>query len=102
MKKEVKYSLWTSERNPATLEAIFGKPSIEQLRALEKAILEADREKIEKERKAKQKACRHARVMPYIRINARCFYQETRSYSCMDCGLETEYPIGIYKSQEKV
>lgn len=102
MVKKLEYSLWTSKRDPAALDSLFGKVSIEQLRALEKAILEADREKIEKERKAEQEACRHARVMPYIHINTRGFYWESRHYSCMDCGLETNDAIGIYKAQEKV
>ena len=95
-----KGNLWTSVRDPSE-PGPFGRASVEQLKALEKAILKTDLEKLEAARKAKQKACKHAEVFATIYVNLRGFYWEYKEYNCMDCGLESKSGIGIYANQPK-
>lgn len=94
VKEEPKGNLWTSVRNSSP--GPFGKATPEQLRALEKAILEFDWKKFKEREKTKQKACLHARVYASINIDTRNFYWESKNYLCMDCGLESEVGIGMY------
>ena len=99
-KEECKGNLWTSVFDP-NFTGPFGRASAEQLEALVKAILETNLEKFEAERKAKQKACKHAEVFATIYVNLRGFYWEYKEYNCMDCGLESKSGIGIYANQPK-
>lgn len=95
LEEKCKGNLWTSVRDP-NFTGHWGKATPEQLKALEKAILEFDLEKFKEREKAEQKTCLHARVYASINIDTRNFYWESRNYLCMDCGLDSESGIGIY------
>lgn len=89
--KKPKYSLWTAVYDP-NWKGPLGRATPEQLKKLEKAVLEIDWE-------AERKACKHETAWKSTRIITRGIWGISHDYFCISCGLKSKLPMGQYRNQ---